>query len=290
MNQTNKITVKTLMCEYENIAAQTVSNKDELKKKVRSIMEPVNGLHQLSARNFMLAQAQVYQKSKEIEDVFGSYKALQSIGRQVKKGEKGNKILVPCFYKVKDDNGNETGEKRMYFRLGNTFGLSQTEGEQIDKIGLLKNKGLITYKDIEDRVTIPIKYTDSVLTHGSTDGKSINISQRNNDDQKLSTLLHELAHVRLGHFEPKIRDSLDRSVRECEAEAVAYMLTVAIGFENKKAEAYMANWNANEYDMKKSSIRVINTAFKITKELDLNGLLVQKNIENGYLAEAPAVI
>ena len=32
MNQTNKITVKTLMCEYENIAAQTVSNKDELKK------------------------------------------------------------------------------------------------------------------------------------------------------------------------------------------------------------------------------------------------------------------
>jgi len=68
------------------------------------------------------------------------------------------------------------------------------------------------------------------------------------------------------------------------------MLTVAIGFENKKAEAYMANWNANEYDMKQSSIRVINTAFKITKELDLNGLLVQKNIENGYLAEAPAVI
>ena len=39
-----------------------------------------------------------------------------------------------------DDNGNETGEKRMYFRLGNTFGLSQTDGEQIDKIGLLKNK------------------------------------------------------------------------------------------------------------------------------------------------------
>src|SRR5690349_16350680 len=40
------------------------------------------------------------------------YKAWQSLGRQVREGERGIRIFAPCVVKERDDAGAETGEKR----------------------------------------------------------------------------------------------------------------------------------------------------------------------------------
>jgi DNA primase len=44
------------------------------------------------------------------------YRAWQKLGRQVRRGEKGIAILAPMVRKEKDDDGNETGELRTFFR------------------------------------------------------------------------------------------------------------------------------------------------------------------------------
>lgn len=279
----NKITTSSLMKDYQNVCDYTLAHADELKAKVEAILEPVEGLYNYSPHNFFLAQMQLYKRKKIMEDVFAAYKSMQSIGRQVKRGEKGLKILVPVQKKVKDSEGHETGETELRFILGNCFGLSQTFGEPLDKIGLLKNKGLINYDDIASRINIPIKYTDTVLTHGSTDGESISISTEFDTDDQLSTLLHELSHIRLNHFDDKVRENSDRAIRECEAEACAYILTTAIGFENEKSAAYLATWNANEEIMQGRGARIVNTAFGIVKELKINELLLAKNKEHGFI-------
>src|SRR3989442_13810603 len=59
------------------------------------------------------------------------YKAWQKLGRQVRKGEKGITILAPMAVKEKDDNGDETGKVRTFFRAVKVFDLSQTDGDAL---------------------------------------------------------------------------------------------------------------------------------------------------------------
>ena len=56
----------------------------------------------------------------------------QDLGRQVRKGEHGIRILAPHTYKGTDDNGEE--ETRVYFRAVSVFDLSQTDGEPLPEI------------------------------------------------------------------------------------------------------------------------------------------------------------
>src|SRR5436309_1691274 len=59
------------------------------------------------------------------------YKAWQKLGRQVRKGERGITILAPMPFKEKDENGEETGKVRTFFRAVKVFDLSQTDGDPL---------------------------------------------------------------------------------------------------------------------------------------------------------------
>ena len=61
-------------------------------------------------------------------------------GRQVRKGEKGIKIIAPCKYKIeldeKDDRGNPKIAERTGFKVVTTFDISQTDGPDLPSIGV----------------------------------------------------------------------------------------------------------------------------------------------------------
>jgi len=56
-------------------------------------------------------------------------------GRQVRKGEKGIKIIAPCKYKVeleeKDDDGNQKVAEYTGFKVAIVFDYAQTEGPEL---------------------------------------------------------------------------------------------------------------------------------------------------------------
>ena len=82
--------------------------------------------HHYSFGNVMLIRLQ----NPEATQVAG-YRRWKQLGRQVKLGEKGIKILVPHIKKQTDE---ETGEEEILVRnfgLGTVFDVSQTEGEPL---------------------------------------------------------------------------------------------------------------------------------------------------------------
>ena len=61
-------------------------------------------------------------------------------GRQVRKGEKGIKIIAPCKYKSEleeiDESGRPKVEERTGFKVVTTFDISQTDGPELPTIGV----------------------------------------------------------------------------------------------------------------------------------------------------------
>ena len=92
--------------------------------------------HSYSLNNSLLIAAQYPTATA----VAGYRSWQQNFGRQVRKGEKGIKILAPCKYKVETDEKDENGDPKMMeltgFRVVSVFALEQTEGKELPSIGV----------------------------------------------------------------------------------------------------------------------------------------------------------
>src|SRR5690242_4478341 len=60
------------------------------------------------------------------------YRTWQKLGRQVRKGEHGIRILAPCVVKRETDEGEE--RSAMFFRTVSVFDVSQTDGEPLPEL------------------------------------------------------------------------------------------------------------------------------------------------------------
>ena len=91
-------------------------------------------------------------------------------GRQVRKGEKGIKIIAPCKYKVeleeKDEDGNQKIAERTGFKVVTTFDISQTDGPELPTVGVNELAGDVGgYRKLFNALTemcpVPI-YTEDI--------------------------------------------------------------------------------------------------------------------------------
>ena len=91
-------------------------------------------------------------------------------GRQVRKGEKGIKIIAPCKYKVEldeqDENGNQKVAEYTGFKVATVFDYAQTEGKELPSIGVNELTGDVTdYRNLFNALTemcpVPI-YTEDI--------------------------------------------------------------------------------------------------------------------------------
>ena len=83
-------------------------------------------LHTYSARNTILIAQQAYARGIEPTHVAG-FSAWLKLGRCVRKGERGLSIWAPMRVKERDEQGEDTGEKRTLFRVAHVWDVSQTE-------------------------------------------------------------------------------------------------------------------------------------------------------------------
>lgn len=82
--------------------------------------------HAYSAGNCMLIAMQCHERGIAPEHVAG-FRTWLGLGRCVRKNEKALRILAPVSVKERDEHGDETGQRRVFFKTAFVFDLSQTD-------------------------------------------------------------------------------------------------------------------------------------------------------------------
>jgi hypothetical protein len=178
-------------------------------------------LHTYSYRNVVLILLQ----SPEAVQVAG-FNTWKGLNRFVKKGEKGIGILAPLIRKSEENEG----EKILFgFKTVNVFDISQTEGEPLPSVcsQLTGNDPELLQQLMKVATDLGIPTTMKEIEHNGycrfegDRAVEIVINSGLTSLQQCKTLAHELGHAIL-HSEEDYRKHSQRSLRELEAESVAF--------------------------------------------------------------------
>jgi antirestriction protein ArdC len=159
--------------------------------------------------------------------------AWNQLGRRVKKGEKGIRILAPIIgtERKKDEEAERDITKQntrilVGFRNAYVFDVEQTEGTELPTmreihgaVGENRDR-LISFIETQG---IELSFTEKIAPAlGMSYGGKIAILPGQSQAEEFSTLVHELAHEMLHKAER--RTATTKVVRETEAEAIAFVI------------------------------------------------------------------
>ncbi len=170
------------------------------------------------------------------------FNAWKKLGRQVVKGAKGIAILAPCVYRSKDDDEAGDSDKKAVvkgFKVVHVFDVSQTEGEDLPQFAAIDGDP----GELIERLELVIGQHDISLTYdylpsgalGVSAAGSIIIRPDLSPAERFAVLAHEFAHELLHKGER--RHDTTKTVRETEAEAVAFVVCQAIGLDSSTRSA-----------------------------------------------------
>ena len=214
------------------------------------------------------------------------YRKWQTMGRQVKKGEKGIKILAPIPVRVKSERvkrdpitkeiiKGEDGEPMKEeveatipkFKISTVFDIEQTEGEPIPKIEVFDLTGHVkeffTFMDAVMKISpVSIRYDEiesGAKGYYHLEQNEIVIRRGMSESQTMKTAIHECAHAILHNRDKMQEGEKDRQTKEVEAESVAYIVCNYFGLDTSDYSfPYIATWGSGR-EMKelKDSLNLI---------------------------------
>jgi antirestriction protein ArdC len=231
----------------------------------RAYLDVQARFHHYSYGNVLLILAQ----RPDVTRIAG-YRAWQSLGRQVRRGERGIKILVPMKVRESGDqaptNAGDTAEpaampkdpgpgadpaglrRRLLFGIGTVFDVSQTDGEPLPAIDVPVLDGA-DGADLYGRLEA-VAHEDGLsverggprLTHPETMGfysptERLIVVREAAQFQMTKTLAHELAHH---HGDHRLSDAQSETI----AESVAYVILAYHGVDSgARSFPYVATWS-----------------------------------------------
>jgi antirestriction protein ArdC len=198
------------------------------------------------------------------------YRAWQKLGRQVRKGEKGITIMAPMLFKPKDANGTDE-DAFLRFRAVSVFDIAQTDGDALPeppRVSGDPGKHWDQLTRFVEAEGIALRYESLGSTQGQSRGGTIALSVELDNAERFSVLVHELAHE-LMHQGPNRPDPRPpKSVRELEAESVAFVVCTAVGMKTGTASSdYIQSHGGDAVLLGKSLQRVQKTAERILGHL-----------------------
>jgi antirestriction protein ArdC len=182
------------------------------------------------------------------------FKALQQLGRQVRKGERAIRIMAPMAVKERDEQGEETGERVIFFHAVPVFDVAQTDGEPLPEPPCEPITGDSHERYIEQLESHARSLGYSVasedLEHagGYCDAKTRRIVVSTDveaPNARVRVLVHELAHAHgVGN-----RD-YGREDAEVLVETAAVIVGGALGLDTSgESFPYIAGWGeANDLE------------------------------------------
>ncbi|MER6687395.1 ArdC-like ssDNA-binding domain-containing protein [Streptomyces olivaceoviridis] len=211
--------------------------------------------------------ALIFAQCPHATDVRG-YTEWKKRGRQVRKGERGIRILAPNTITPRDENGepekDEQGnEKRItVFKPISVFDISQTEradgtkepetddGVTLPEIGA-KVQGTAP-AEFMDRLTaclnslgysVEYGYTGQADGYADPETRTVRVGEGFPEAHAANVLAHETGHVQLNHTDDMAEYRQHRGRMETEAESVAFIVCAVAGLDSSVSSlSYIAGW------------------------------------------------
>lgn len=246
--------------------------------------------------NYSLNNTLLIMMQKPDAQLCQSFTGWKEMGRYVKKGEKGIKILAPAPYTIQkeqnvlDEKGSpvldhdgeplrETVEVKINaFKVVNTFDISQTDGKELPSIGVNELTGDVEryqtmFEALKQSCSVPIAFEN--ISSGAKGyynklEKRIALQEGMSEVQTVKTLIHEMAHQKL-HDTGNAADSQSRSSKEVEAESVAYTVCQHYGIDTSDYSfSYVAGWSEGKEmkELKASLGTIRRTASEMISDIE----------------------
>src|SRR5947208_3529074 len=278
-NQKLRLTLQSLLMEEKNKPETARKGKtmklEELKNKTKDavdyLVQSLESGHSEVLTQYLGAMARFHTYSfgnvmliarqKPDATNVGGIRTWNSLGRFVKRGEKGILILAPMVGRKRPtdevateiESENSADERKpqqqLYgFRAVYVFDVSQTEGKELPTLTDVEGdvtgyrERLIEYVESQN---IKLRYSEKIApAKGLSSGGSITLLAGMQPAEEFSTLVHEMAQEMLHRSER--RTLTTKQVRETEAEAVAFVVCQSIGLQTGTASAdYIQLWNGD---------------------------------------------
>ncbi len=227
---------------------------------LKTYLRVMSKFHRYSWNNILL----IHSQRPDATQIAG-FQAWLKLGRYVRKGEKGIAILAPMLGRKKsDDDLSEDERTRLFgFRAAHVFDVSQTDGAALPSFATVQGDPL-GYRDrLERFVTgqgIALSYDARIApAKGMSSGGKITLLPDLPSAEHFSVLAHEVAHELLHRGER--RHATTHTIRETEAEAVAFVVSSAIGLDANTASVDYIQLHAGDRDtLLESLARIQQTA------------------------------
>ena len=294
------------------MAENTTSNKERLREITEGIEQGIKDLfqsdryaqylttmsrfHKYSVNNTML----IYMQKPDATLVAGFNKWRDQFERNVKKGEKGIKIIAPTPFKKKMEmekidpdtqrpvlnaDGTVVMEEKeikipMYKPVA-VFDVSQTEGKHIPTLAADLTGNVQRYDFFIEalRRSSPVPISIETMTarmdgYFDLEHQDIAIRKGMSEIQTVAAAIHEIAHAKLhnyeqerlaaaaGHEDKEPPKPKDRNTEEVEAESVSYSVCQYYGIQTgENSFGYIATWSKDkELPELRASLETINKA------------------------------
>jgi len=252
----------------------------------RAMLDTAAKFHSYSLGNLLLIGAQAPQATR-----VAGFRSWQSVGRQVRKGERGIAILAPCTYRPKTaDRAEPTapadqepattstgglapdagGKKQVRgFRAVHVFDVAQTDGDALPEVApalLVGQAPAGLWDDLASQVTgsgYALERGDCAGANGYTDPtrRVVRVRDDVDDAQAVKVLAHELGHLECGHVADLPTYLTCRGRCEVEAESVAYVVAAAHGLDaGGYTFAYVAGWAGGDLSVVRQSAETVTKA------------------------------
>ena len=233
--------------------------------------------HRYSANNCLLILVQRPDATR-----VAGYRKWQQLGRQVRKGEKGIKILAPISRRVAEDE--ETGEivrALVGFKTATVFDVSQTDGEELPEAPHPEDLDSEEGADVAERVY------EGLSRFCEAEGVAVELEERRSGEygsyrrterritlnaalpatEKATTLAHELAHQLLHGVSQA--GTTSKATREIEAEGAAFVACAAFGLDTSRFTfAYVANYAGKPETLKAVLERIQGAARRLIEAVE----------------------
>lgn len=260
--------VRELQAQLENQVAELVTGEDWAK-----MLQTASRFHRYSANNVMLIMVQRPDATR-----VAGFQTWKSLGRYVRKGEHGIRILAPCRYKVETDDGDDRWIVRG-FTTATVFDVSQTDGADLpDAVPAVLLEGEAP-AGLWDGLAKQVAEAGFMLercqpeqiggANGRTDfgARTVRVRSDVSDAQATKTLAHELGHILCGH---EVSLFGCRGRLEVEAESVAYVVCQAQGMASDGYSLpYVAGWSGGDVaQVRQTAETVVRVAGGICEALE----------------------
>jgi len=240
-----------------NNKQQKQTAKEVIAANVQALIEQLEQGHSEALTAYLTAMGrfhnysfgnilEIARQKPDATRVAGLY-AWNQLGRKVKKGEHGIRILAPVIgvRRKKDEEAEKDIRTQnqavlVGFRAAYVFDVSQTEGTELPEFSERVAGNAGEYRDrLVDFVIsqgIALEFKESIAPAlGVSYGGKIALLPGQSSAEEFSTLVHELAHEMLHKADR--RTATTKTVRETEAEAIAFVVGKTIGLETGRASA-----------------------------------------------------